>query len=1061
MSALAPCRHHCSLGRVLLALCLAASMSFARAALPVAADDFEDLAPWRADAADGVGARLRAVPGADGSALRLDYDFAGAGGYAFVRRELPTELPENFEITFRVRGSALRNHFEIKLVDASGDNVWWHARRDHAFAGEWQTWRIKRRQIDFAWGPAADRTLRRFQRIEFVVAAGRDGGAGHVEIDSLRIDQVPVPRTAHAPPRASASSAQAGGEASRAVDGDPATAWRAERHAQPVLHVDLGEIREFGGLRLKWLPGAHATRYDIDLSLDGREWQRAQVVDDANGGDDNLLLTDAEARYVRLSIRHGVGNTVALGEITLRDLASGENPNAFFRALAAEAPRGTYPRGFSGEQSYWTILGTVDGGDSGLLSEDGAVEPAPGQFALEPFVEIAGRMHGWADAAVSHSLLDDDLPVPSVHWRLPAATLTVTAFAIPGGVSPTIWMRYRLHNTQATPQRMRLLLAARPFQAYPPTQFLNTAGGIAALRDLRWNGQSLAVNGEFAVVPLTPPSHVDIGSYPAREAVVAPLAAVGAGPVRRSVVDASGMATATLTYPLTLGPNEQLDVVVVMAPASVAPGLAGEGPGAFEPNLRKVARDWRGLLDRVQFDLPAAGQPLAAAVRSSLAWMRMMRRGPALQPGTRSYDRSWIRDGAMIAEGFLRLGERALVADYLRWYLPYQYPNGKVPCCVDRRGADPVPENDSHGQLVFLAAEYYRYSGDRLLLERAWPHVAHSVDYMDSLRRSERRGTPANDAERALYGLMPASISHEGYSAKAMHSYWDDFWALRGYKDAVFIAEMLGKADEAKRWRASRDEFRSDLLASLAAAQRWHGVAFLPGAAELGDFDASSTTIALAPGGEQANLPRAALEATFERYWQDLAGRRDGTRPWSDYAPYEWRIVGTMVRLGWRERAWSVFEFLFADRRPQAWNQWPEVVGREARLPRFIGDLPHGWVASDFVRSALDLFAFEREDEQALVLAGGIPLAWLEGKGIGVRRLGTRYGPLGYRLSRQAGEWTLSLDGGAQPPGGFRFEWPLDGEPPPARIDGKPAVWQGRTLTIPPRAARVVVGSRT
>ena len=206
MSALAPCRHHCSLGRVLLALCLAASMSFARAALPVAADDFEDLAPWRADAADGVGARLRAVPGADGSALRLDYDFAGAGGYAFVRRELPTELPENFEITFRVRGSALRNHFEIKLVDASGDNVWWHARRDHAFAGEWQTWRIKRRQIDFAWGPAADRTLRRFQRIEFVVAAGRDGGAGHVEIDSLRIDQVPVPRTAHAPLRASASS---------------------------------------------------------------------------------------------------------------------------------------------------------------------------------------------------------------------------------------------------------------------------------------------------------------------------------------------------------------------------------------------------------------------------------------------------------------------------------------------------------------------------------------------------------------------------------------------------------------------------------------------------------------------------------------------------------------------------------------------------------------------------------------------------------------------------------------------------------------------------------------
>ena len=32
---------------------------------------------------------------------------------------------------------------------------------------------------------------------------------------------------------------------------------------------------------------------------------------------------------------------------------------------------------------------------------------------------------------------------------------------------------------------------------------------------------------------------------------------------------------------------------------------------------------------------------------------------------------------------------------------------------------------------------------------------------------------------------MPASISHEGYSAKPQYSLWDDFWALRGYRDAT------------------------------------------------------------------------------------------------------------------------------------------------------------------------------------------------------------------------------------------------------------------------------------
>src|SRR3546814_11410148 len=133
-----------------------------------------------------------------------------------------------------------------------------------------------------------------------------------------------------------------------------------------------------------------------------------------------------------------------------------------------------------------------------------------------------------------------------------------------------------------------------------------------------------------------------------------------------------------------------------------------------------------------------------------------------------------------------------------------------------------------------------------------------------TLFRAER--TEENRAlNPAFYGLMPASISHEGYSAKPMHSYWDDFWALRGYKDAVEVAKVLGKDDEARRMAASRDQFRKDLYASIRVATQAHGIDFIPGAAELGDFDPTSTTIALAPGGEQGRLPADLLHHTFER----------------------------------------------------------------------------------------------------------------------------------------------------------------------------------------------------
>jgi hypothetical protein len=269
---------------------------------------------------------------------------------------------------------------------------------------------------------------------------------------------------------------------------------------------------------------------------------------------------------------------------------------------------------------------------------------------------------------------------------------------------------------------------------------------------------------------------------------------------------------------------------------------------------------------------------------------------------------------------------------------------------------------------------------------------------------------------------MPASISHEGYSAKPMHSYWDDFWALRGYKDAVEIAQWLGKADDEKRFAASRDQFRQDLYASLRTAMAQKKIDFIPGSAELGDFDATSTTIALAPGGEQERLPQDALRATFERYWRESEQRAKGQREWKDYTPYELRTIGTFVRLGWRDRAHAMLEFFFADQQPRAWNQWAEVVSHTPRKPFFLGDLPHAWVASDYVRSALDLFAYERDD--TIVLAAGIPDAWLAGEGIAVEGLRTPGGPLSYSLRDDGKTLWLEVKGGMQPPpGGLVFAW--------------------------------------
>src|SRR4029453_12724070 len=96
-------------------------------------DDFAAYKVWKAVASDGVSASIGAATGPqpDQPALRLDFDLAGTAGYAIAQRWLSIELPANYEITFYVRADAPLNDFQVKLIDASGDNVWWYVQRNY------------------------------------------------------------------------------------------------------------------------------------------------------------------------------------------------------------------------------------------------------------------------------------------------------------------------------------------------------------------------------------------------------------------------------------------------------------------------------------------------------------------------------------------------------------------------------------------------------------------------------------------------------------------------------------------------------------------------------------------------------------------------------------------------------------------------------------------------------------------------------------------------------------------------------------------------------------------
>ena len=1048
-------------GAVLAILLIAAFHSASAQPSVHSLDRFDDVAAWKAGASDGVTASVHHVVDAKRPALRLDFDLGGTAGYALARRTLPIDLPENYAITFWLRADAPVNDLQIKLVDASGDNVWWYRRPDFAFPGEWQPITIKKRHVEFAWGPTKDRTLRHVAAIEFVVASGRDGGRGSLYVSDLELHELPAVAAEWPVPKVRASSTLRGSDAAYALDGKIATAWQSNPAGgrEQWLSVDFGRPREFGGLVLRFAAGAYASRYDVQFSDDGRKWRTVRRVTEGGSGPAALLLTESETRYLRLAFHEGPKRSYALAEIAVQDLAFGATPNAFFAALARDAPRGAYPRGIAGEQGAWTLVGVDGGSDTGLLSEDGALEIGRGGFTVEPFVIERGKTTTWADVESRPFLVEDDLPMPGVEWTTPRWSLRITTFATGNPDDVRLVGRYDVANLTDQPLQLTLVLAVRPFQVNPPVQFLSTVGGTSSIRALAWDGRALKVNGARSVYPLSTPARVALRPFDAGP-LLPSLAANDNRAARRDLQDEFGYASGTLFYPITLAPRTRatLGIATPLTETGAAPVLAGRSPLQWlEREQAGATATWRDKLDEVTLRVPPEAQPLADTMRTALAHILVTRDGPRLRPGTRSYARSWIRDGTMIAEALMRLGHATVASDYLRWYAPHQFANGKVPCCIDARGADPVPENDSPGEFLFLAGEVYRYTYDRTLLTQLWPRLEAAADYLESLRQSERVHASANGAPNPYFGMLPASISHEGYSAKPVHSYWDDLWALKGYDSIVALADALGRTDDERRFAAARDEFRADLNASLRATAELHRIDYLPGSVELGDFDPTSSTIAFAPGPGARELPQKLVAPTFERYWKEFVARRDGRMPWDVYTPYELRNVATFVRLGWRERAHELLEFFMTGRDPGAWNQWPEVVAHDVRKPLFIGDLPHAWVASDYIRSVLDLFAYERADG-AMMLAVGIPDAWLDRAGVAIHGLHTPYGTVSYALVRtgeRIAELTLSATGRV-PPGGFVLAGPWP-RPLHASINGKPVTITGNEVRIDALDAKVVL----
>lgn len=911
--------------------------------------------------------------------------------------------------------NAYGEHYDIQLSD---DGMQWHtvfAERDGDGNTDW---------IFFKPMTA------RFLRIQ-----GRQRGTGWgYSIKELRLLRGSEWPSIETPTSVANSNPQ------NIVDGRPRTYWRSTAQEPEAVTVNLPYPIDIGGLEITWGPD-FATSYAIEVATADGQWQLVERVSQGNGDRDFIYFPAMRTDRIRLQLeRSNRAQGYAMDELQIKGGEEQATPLRFYLAMVKERPRGWYPRWLYREQEFWTITGVAGAQEESLLSESGTFEPYKKGFTVMPFLQVAGRLFSWADVEVEQALEDAVLPLPSVTWKTDDWSLHIASVSFGAVDASTTAVRYRFANQGDRAIDGRLILATRPLQLNPKWQ----GSGFSPIRKVEavphGAGQILRINDKervFAPVASSQAHTIDFN-----QGTILDCIGQGNCPTTPVATNPDGMCEAAFVYDLHVEPGEHQEVVLVFPLHDGALDTSGWASPtlAFEQRLQAQRQAWHKQLDGFSITIPEL--KLIRMLRSNLAYILLNQDNPWLKSGPRRYNHTWMRDGSMTSLALLRMGITEPVRRFLTAYIPLVDEKGWVPWHVFETGK-PVAfvknsreghEYDSQGQFAFLVRYYVAFTSDETLLRKAYPAVVRALRYGRQLRR-ERMTEPyrTQPQKAAYYGILPASNSHEGYYP-AMHSYWDDFWYLRGLKDGLALAKRLGQRDDAAWMRAELQAARHDLYASMMRVIERDQLDYLPGSVEKGDFDATSTAIAIIVSNETEYLPQPYATNTFERYYEEFVKRLIPGAAKS-FTPYEVRTAEAFVRLGQRQRALNMLRvFTYDSSHPPAWNHLAEVVHGRYRAPSYIGDMPHTWVGSGYISAVRALFVYE-EGEQ-LILAAGIDPEWVKG-GIAVRHLPTQFGELSYKIRHADGLIRMTVEGKASPPDGFIVRLPRQFRTQMARLNGE------------------------
>ncbi|MHB9035179.1 MAG: glucosidase family protein [Armatimonadota bacterium] len=612
----------------------------------------------------------------------------------------------------------------------------------------------------------------------------------------------------------------------------------------------------------------------------------------------------------------------------------------------------------SADGKLWTVIGSADSPHEAYIGLDGSFQPGKRRYTACYYVYDRDNHCLLQPKRIRRSLLDGYLPAPRVEWTDDGVSARITNFVV-DCPSDTCFSSITLANTSNRPRSLTVFLAALPY---------GVTGEMRGGESMRFNRDTHAVvvnnsvlfacdddpQGFGAVLSETHDRRLmDVTSY-IQNGRLPRNGSVEASPKRGT--------SGAVGYELDIDSGSTRALVFRSPMSRCRPSewqKRCENALPYRSAKKLFRKTWPAQLNRVKLSLP--DERYQQCFYASLAYLMILSDDGAPRPGSAIYDPFWVRDNAYIADAFYYAGRSDLVAGSLPYLARMQLPNGGF---RPHTGVAGDSEYDAPGEAIYTFVQHYVRTGDIDSLRKAWPVIVSAARYL----RKKRLGAA---------GILPPSMSAEDLGSDKQQHYWDDFWAIRGLRDAAYAAETLGHPQDASWIRGEANALLSATWNSIRTLSQKHRLDYIPNGPE--DLTSSAmargTSCGLWPCGV-LNPSDLFVRSSFDTYWKKWIAPHDGGfEHKNEFWPYAGLDLAMDYHiLGQPQRALKILRWTIDHDPTSGFYSWPEGMNiKDSTLAA--GDMPHGWTCASYICLIRNILV--REAGRDLIIASGVPEEWL------------------------------------------------------------------------------------